>query len=198
MNNCIDCGAALSEYNAYRRKQSKSGLYHRCKNCHHIKCRESRSNRLQGITDGIKSGRIAEEITANFLNSRRIPTILHDGNSDYDILAWGCVRIEVKSSNIRENKIGKPLYIFSFGKSDFITKSDIIALVTIPNSNIYLFSSDDDSFCHQRNNPKTSVIWQPESAKDNRYLGGLSDEKMQLAFERVELIETKRLEWGKA
>jgi len=107
-----------------------------------------------------------------------------------DVVAWGCVRIEVKTA--RRNKKGG----FHFGmgrkRDKEYNRSDIVVLVCIDSDvSFHVFRSNHSAFYHHDGRSKISVQYK-EDTKFRHSSAGLDNEAMAYHLDRWDLIEEAR------
>jgi hypothetical protein len=162
--------------------------YPNCKECHKAQ------TKLQRVLPRDESGNSGELLVINKLRS--LGVYAAPGKSSefkwLDVVAWGCVRIEVKTATL--NSQGA----FHFGMGDKREKekerSDFVILVCIDIPLSYhVFPSNHAVFYHSDGRAKKSVQYAPE-ASHHKKPNSLDNETMARYMNRWYPIETRRRE----
>lgn len=165
-----------------------------CKDC--LKRRNKSPNHLPPDVP-----RAATEILAiEYLKRNHIPALPGKAykQADVDILAWGCVRIEVKYSSIRYYN-----HYFVFNMTPRQRKRGLLADVVLfvcdyeERQTFHLFDPDDEVFYFKDGRRKSSLTFTPgqtEQFKHTQNRVKLTQPIMDIAQDRLELIETARLD----
>jgi len=141
---CIACGLEKPISEFYMEKTSTGNKpYPRCKPCHIIKVNSRPLNRVR--TD---KPLVASEATAiKFLNRNGIFTASGKLSSYkyLDAVAWGCVRIEIKTSHKREGRFD---FRFSYQQKNKRLQADIIILQCFHNikTTYHIFPANHPAF----------------------------------------------------
>lgn len=150
LRTCRKCGQPkpITEY--YKHLGQKDGLEVRCKECVRAYSRQYRQTHGQPLRGSRESGRATEQNVIDKLNGLGI--FATSGKTSpfpwADVVAWGCVRIEVKTS------VFQGRYNFGFTPTQIRrgVEADLILLVCVlPESNettYHLFPSDFEVFYH--------------------------------------------------
>jgi len=114
-----------------------------------------------------------------------------------DVVAWGCVRIEVKSSNLRPNKSGNPYYSFGLTPQQQETglQADIIVLICLDGSTYHVFPADYPIFFNN-DRLRKSIVYTPSKGREyqSEVRKSLSRELMSQFKDAWYFVERKRLE----
>lgn len=174
----------------YRRK-SKGALYHSwCKNC--MKALS------KGVSDASQTYLVPAYASETMLIEalRKQEIAAYPGKSmsyaHVDVIAWGCVGIEVKRS-VLKMPAG---YTWSFSPQQKQTlQADIIALIA--DQDIYLFPANHPAF-YRDGQRKDAVCYLPEKMRKYRASTRttLTDNEMAKALNAWHLIEVYRVTFG--
>jgi len=180
----------LGEY--YQRKGMRDGLYSWCKACHRTIARQYKA------TSRRIPGHPSEQTAIDALKAQGIFAVPGKATiwPNIDVVAWGCVRIEVKTSGLNGNS-------FRFGLG-YKTKRrwhdcDIVLLICHwPEEppTFHLFRATQPAFFNTDGTLKNGVSWTP-----NRHHRGprngvtLDDVMMHQGRDRWALVEEYRRAW---
>jgi hypothetical protein len=153
----------------------------------------------------LETGQAAEIAVELFIRDHGIAVQRHVGDVACDLVAWGCVRIEVKSSSPRPVRGSKSQYFFGFSPDQLMREPpDVIVLVTLPEMIMYFFDGRHPVFTWKRKQGggrKVAVTWMVPDARaygrgsEETYMTG---ELMASMREKVDIIEQKRLSYSLA
>lgn len=142
---CRMCGETKPISEFYTNTHRPDGYLNVCKPCHRIRSAEAAKRRQERNRQPLaSSGELAEVMVVQELAKYGIPSqrsTRHTANAIYtDVLAWGCVRIEVKSSSL-SIKDGRYAYKFSFHPDVSVgeNNANLIALIMLDVSEFYVF-----------------------------------------------------------
>lgn len=112
-----------------------------------------------------------------------------------DVVAWGCVRIEVKASTLHKNG----MYQFGIGRGKHgkeKDRSDLVVLVALGDEpSFHVFPSDHPVFYHPNGSPKSAVSYATRGNPPKSGRGVvLNSELMAQAKDRWELVGQRALE----
>lgn len=183
---CIACKQPkdLSEY--YPRGTS-GYLSSECKDC--MKARSKRQVAVNKLIPIVSS---EGDVIAQLIK-RGIPALpgkaLHQQKAD--VIAWGCVLIEVKSSNYRYRQF---CFSFTYDQRNKRLRGDIIVLVChYEDKNTYhLFPATHPMFYNNKGKLKTAVSWTPQKRENGNGRPGITDEMMEAAEDRWQMVEDYR------
>ena len=167
---------------------SSGALQNRCKKCHGI------VNSQYPPRPKTDTGNEHEQAVISLLLSNGIYAT--NGKSSafkwVDVVAWGCVRIEVKSSA----EIATGYYHFSFspGQQRKGFKSDLVIIYTQGDYPISIFPASHPVFYKPSGKLKSAVSWKPRMRHTKSPVGTvvLNDTLMRNYQERWDLIEDVR------
>jgi hypothetical protein len=172
----------LSEF--YPSKQNKDGRLTYCKTHHKEICA------IYKVRGSVPHFNEAE--VKRLLNNQGIYTIFgkNDNQSKWvDLVSWGCVHIEVKSSKYRRNG-----YSWATGNTIDKIRGHVVVLCGV-NSDYYVFPSSHPIFYDNEGLLKDRIIYRYDrdlKTARNRSGKALSDEDMLPYLNRWELIEDIR------
>ncbi len=114
-----------------------------------------------------------------------------------DLVAWGCVRIEVKTSQLHSRKQNSDSYQFDLGddKTKF-NRTDIVVLVCMDTISFHVFESNHPTFYHG-GVLKKSVMYIPEPKHVKYPDRVLTKDMMENAQNKWEIIEEYRQKYIK-
>lgn len=188
---CNACETTKLLTDFYKHPSSKDGYHKACKDCYkaHRKHYRPKSKEFASL--------LSEQSIINLLRARGIYATAGK-NSEYkyvDVVAWGCVKIEVKFSHITP----RCRFNWTFTPTQMKNgiKSDVVILVAIEphEANYYVFSTDHPCFYLPNGTLKHGITYRPNARaySNNRYGASLTDEIMKSQFEAWDLIERERL-----
>lgn len=161
----------------------------RCKSCMYTVNKERRKS--NSPKEKLNSIFGSEALVIQELRSRKIPAYPGKAVSFalVDVVAWGCVGIEVKSSQFHVDS-----YQWGFSSKQLTAlQSDVIALVTLDDTpEFYLFPANHPVF-FINGKRKHAVSYQPEPyirRHHDRYV--MTDADMREARDRWSLVETAK------
>ncbi len=197
MKLCKKCGEIKSLDEFYNHPVAKDGKEGTCKAC---KNKYTNSRRHLYKNAKSKRGEESEQITMELLNSLGIPTV-PAAASPYpwtDLVSWGCVRIEVKSSFLATTKQGNQMYSWGITPKQRAEgfRADIVILITKDTLwGFYVFPVDFSAFYDSPGKLRSRIRWQPYRRQIKRpSLVTLSHSIMNKHQNRWGLIEQKRIE----
>lgn len=180
----------------YRQRSSRDGLQPSCKEC--IKA-NTRRNYARNGNKSEKPSNTGEWLVKSHLRSLGIFAEKGAGGHHkyVDLVAWGCVRIEVKTSTLINGR-----FQFSIGRrANSFHGHDLVILVCKwpdDQATYHVFRPDHPVFYKSRGQLKRGVIYNPTPQhRHNDGLNGmtLSAEIMAEHQDRWDLIEECRLNW---
>lgn len=188
-------GPTLPRSEFYKLRGTRDGLQPICKECHKAECavRYKKNPRQQWRN---RAGSVTEKMTVDRLRSFGIYAA--PGKcSEYtwvDVVAWGCVRIEVKHATL--NKRGSYQFHMGYKRGEEKDRSDLVVLILLDlQPRFFVFRSSDPVFYHEDGTTKRSVNYAPDGNGPKKAQGvSLATEIMSEAEDRWELVEEKRQE----
>jgi hypothetical protein len=175
----------LSEF--YKHRPAADGLFPYCKECKKVLTRQQNAHCKNESTN------IGEKLVIERLRSLGIYAVPGKSSEWFwiDVVAWGCVRIEVKYA--REHN---GAFKFSIGHKDGLEKerSDIIVLVCLDNTytTYHVFKSDHSVFYHKDGIAKQGVVYTPFAKFKHTDCLTLDNNLMLAHQEQWNLIEEHR------
>lgn len=161
---CPDCEQVLSVEEFYKRSDGTPGTY--CKKCANIRTRNN-PNRFEERKHIPLIASERDAITK--LESLGIPVMPAKafGHTYGDILAWGCIGIEVKSANLIN---GSFLWGFSPRQRKHGIRGSILILIAYNDNEVsmYVFDAKDPLFYDDNGKLKTCAQWTPNRANGGR------------------------------
>ena len=103
---CRMCGETKPVDEFYRNADHQDGFLNVCKICHRLRSADAAKRRQERDYQPLAfTGELAEDLVVHELAKRGIPSqrrTRHTAGAIYtDVLAWGCIRIKVKSSSLK-------------------------------------------------------------------------------------------------
>ncbi len=187
MITCSKCGEEKPEIDFYKRSKGMA----RFTFC--VECFKTAQRKNKIIAREIP-GQSAEHTVIEYLKS--IGIYAAPGKCSewrwVDVIAWGCVRIEVKSSTLYSDNT----YVFSFtpNQQQRGIQSDLVVLVPIgeQETTFHIFKSDDLIFYKKDGTRRKSVEYQIFPKFYRKGYGTLTTERMSDAKDDWGLIEDIR------
>jgi len=182
---------SLSEY------YTRSGLPHlhlkMCKACY----RELGRSQVHSSADRRRAVVQSEKEVIEILKGQGIPALPGKalGHQYADIIAWGCVLIEVKYSRIRNNN----LFIFSFSpqQRNYSIRGDLVVLVCDYGDKIthHVFLSSDPVFYFKSGSLKPSTCYMPYAKQRRNFANRITlmPEYMEAHQGKWDMVEDVRL-----
>lgn len=175
-------GSAASDFNS------------ECKAC--MKARSRKNNRF----DAIDANNEGEAKAIEYLVKHGIPALPGKAISmaHVDVVAWGCVRIEVKYAKLR---FGYFRWVLTPVQArDGILAEVVMVICDYGFSDVtcHFFEPTERLFFNKLGARKTGFQWMPEAGRINQPTEKkpvFTDEVMRRSQDRVELIERARLTW---
>lgn len=193
MRTCRTCKAEKDESEFYKHLGSKGGISTECKEC--AKVAQKRVYRPRKNHRDIISGRDTENKVIAQLNFQGIYAVSGKATQFRwcDVVAWGCVTIEVKTSKL--NKRGMYQFAFTPMQRKRGIVADLVLLVCEDQNTFHLFPSNHAVFYHSDGTLKAGMGYMPncESPKVRKDYESLTDKTMQYYQDAWAQIETKRL-----
>lgn len=183
----------LSEF--YKNPGSRDGLLGKCKPCHTRQTSEPSAHKCRGSENEVELARM--------LSGMGIPTFIGNEYRNafrfVDLVAWGSVKIEVKTGIPHRNPAGNEYWKFGFSsqrrsgiKSDVVILAPLTSLFEV--ISYHVFKSDHYAF-YKDGWVKSGVHYTPNpSHRKNAYSNQLSPALMAQHQDAWHLIEEKRLE----
>lgn len=183
---CINCKEFkdLSEY--YKRGDS-GYLCSECKTC--MKARSKRSQKVDRKVSMVASeSEVIEQLHLNGIPALPGKALHHQWA---DVIAWGCVLIEVKSSSLIDRSF---FFAFSYSQRNGKLRGDLVVLVCrYENKNTYhVFNATHPMFYDKDGKLKFGVSWTPDRHGNGRP-AVVTDMMMAKAENRWQMIEDYRL-----
>jgi hypothetical protein len=183
---CKDCQQEKSVSEFYERVEG-GWLTAYCKVCHRIRSkRQQRGDRKIAVVQ-------SEGDVITQLLKQGIPALPGKALQQQwaDVIAWGCVLLEVKSSLLHDRQ-----FAFAFTPKQRSTRlrGDLVVLVCrYEDKNTYhVFPSNHNMFYSTKGKLKTAVSWTPDRSNAGGHIV-VTDEMMADAENRWDLIEDYRL-----
>ena len=132
----------------------------------------------------------ADTLAIEYLKSKGVP-VVRDG---WRVLAWGCVRISVRYSTERQYKT---CFRWSLPHR-MLAQLVMLIMDNDEQMRFFLFDADDAVFYHNDGRLKQNLTFydgRDEQRKHEEYYEALTSDLMDVAEDRLELIEQKRLEF---
>lgn len=199
---CRSCGQVLPVTAFYKRSSVKRDSYtSECKSCMRERSRQTNLQRLPADVPRTKS----ETLALTYLRTAGIPAVPGKAFrlADVDVVAWGCVWIEVKYSLLKSS----PRPRFQFGATPAQIRRGYLAHVIMlicdygDNQSYHLFQSDHDVFYRDladgTRKVKAAVAYIPEATGSTRRAAPSivvpTDALMKLHEDNLDCIEQARL-----
>ena len=187
---CNKCDRVLPLAEFHKHPHTKDRLQAHCRECH---VKLYRNQHIRGVSTIESHNLVIAE-----LGYHGIYSCAGSGSvfRHVDIVAWGCIQIEVKSSTL--NKSG--MFHFSFSASQFSggLKAELIVLVCLrPTVNsFHVFDPQRPLFFRKDGKMKTAISWTPGGAgKRNRHTtDSLTDKTMRNSESAWWMVEKIRRE----
>lgn len=200
---CRQCGEEKSQLEFYANRYYPDGLMAVCKSCQKIRAAQSRENRRLRKNEPLDgTGEIPELLVVEQLKKLGVPARRTSADVAYvDVEAWGCVRIEVKSSKLHHHSsLEHEQYKFAFSpdqKGEMVC--DIIVLVLLePQISFHVFPSNHHIFFyrssvrgHTQGARKSAVVYTPNAKHLHR--NAVTEDLLLLHKNTWELVEECRL-----
>jgi hypothetical protein len=188
LKKCKKCGKELPPTMFYRHPAMKDGRHSACKECLKAYARQQNSSSKHSV---LESGNETEQWVVNHLLRMGIYAISGKASQFYyvDIVCWGCVRLEVKASNLT-----KQGYCFRFTprQQRLGVDADLVVLVPI-GYKPSVFPASFSAFYHNTGKLKTGFKWTPgASSHPPSGFSIMTDAIMEQYRERWGLIEEVR------
>ncbi len=173
-----------SEFYAHR-----GGLAPHCKECHKTQTSKYKPHAYD-VTVNRSEARVVEKLRSLGIYS------VTGKSSEFrwaDVVAWGCVRIEVKSATLNKANV----FSFSMGykKRTVEQHSDLVVLVVIDDPITYhVFPSSHAIFYHEDGSPKRGLTYMRDDQRKNKPRNPINDALMNEYLDKWELIEQCRLD----
>lgn len=180
---CRDCKEKKPLTDFYRQDNTSDGHTPRCKTCHNQEMTKYAKKDAR-----TKAGHWAEELVVDRLTSMGVFAVPGKRTTMkwVDVVAWGCVTIEVKSS-----KIGSFGYRFDMSSQFRRNKiSDIVVFVPEDTKTCHLFLGTDPVLYRPDGSIKKNVIHNIRGV--NHIDNPLTHEMLQMALNNWRLIEDRR------
>lgn len=190
---CSTCGENKPLPSFYKHPTGKYGRSHICKECQRVLSRKNKK------VDSGKSGVESQQIVMDRLRSLGVYSCPgKDSEFKYiDVVAWGCVKIEVKTGWSSEDNPHK----IQFGLKGSITQnhrglkhSDIVVLCDLTDDEhvFYVFPANHNIFYHPNGKVKTGIVYNRMPTSRHKDSSSPTNEIMTQHVDRWELIEEKR------
>lgn len=179
----------------------RSGIDHPTEPGHYlsecIDCLKRRSRNGKHLPAGVPRAK-TEQLAIDYLRQHKIPALPGKAYAaaDVDLLAWGCVRIEVKYSTVRRYN-----HYFMFGLTRRQQQRGLLADVVLlicdfgDRQTYHFFDPNDDIFYFADGERKGGVTYHPEREEQKKHFEtrvSLTKPMMDAARDRLELIEVAR------
>lgn len=196
---CKKCGQEKPRSEYYKRKQNRDGLYTACKAC----CREISRN--QRFKSRFEAGYESEDIAITKL--RDVGIYAANGKCSewkkIDVVAWGCVRVEVKHSVYEPEWRRFRFNLGAKSKRRWFDCDLVLLICEWPDKprTFHLFPSNHPIFFYKGDKLKTSIAWiaDPVASLRPRFGGEpITGELMSQHQDAWHLIERARLSRIKA
>lgn len=191
---CKKCKQVKPVEEFYFLTGARDSLFSECKDCCKKKTRGQKAfDRL--VPSNETEGAVIQQLARNGIPALPGKSLAHRHT---DVVAWGCVMIEVKSSNPLQRK-GRPTYSFGFSPKQRVAgvRGDLIVLVCISESErtYHILPADHAAF-FRNGSLKKAVSYCPGATfhyHDPRN-PALTLENMNYYKDAWHLVEAKRLE----
>lgn len=191
MNNSKVCNGCLQEKpftDFYTKRNGQP--FSRCKTCLRLYRRTE--------TDDMKSGVKSEQRVIDLLNSMGIPSLRGKSVSHAyaDIVSWGCVLIETKTSKREGGRGEQFVWAFSEAQQRDGLRADLIILECEWDANTFtyhLFSATDEKF-YRNGKLKAGSSYTVNRRNAGRYPAVFTAEIMEAHRNRWDMITSKRIE----
>lgn len=184
---CKTCNKAKAVTEFYKRFGSPDGLQYICKTC----LLETNSKKRKGVKSNVHEQAFIATLAANGIPAMQSVAI--SKVSYTDVIAWGCVRVEVKYPVKQGNQ-----YIYKFTKrqTEKQLACDLIVLVypTDTGEQYHVFSPLHAVFFHKNQTRKQNLAYTPNAVHKNANGATLTDDIMRTHQDNWYLIETMRLD----
>lgn len=189
-------GPTLPPSEFYKLRGTRDGLSPICKECKKAYSK-ARKKQTPQLSRRDKAGHPSEQMVIDRLRS--VGVYAAPGKSSewnwIDVVAWGCVRIEVKAASVTRHGT----FLFNMGKKRGKEKdrSDLVVLIMLydEDSRFFVFKSTHPVFYHADGRAKRGVAYCTNGGTPKTGRGvTLSAELMSQAEDRWGLVEQRRLE----
>jgi len=186
---------ATDEY-FYHSRNTPSGFHSYCKECMKAENKRysSKAGNKKDSPTNYGEGLVIAKLREHGIYAEKGA----GGHHKYvDVVAWGCVRIEVKSARLN----GNGRFDFTIGRrANSFHAHDLIVLVCMHPDNtttFHVFKPEHPVFYRPRGRLKRGVAYIPDAKnrKGRRFGMPLTDELMAEHQDRWDLIEECRLNW---
>jgi hypothetical protein len=189
---CIKCGELKPLSGFYARKRVGDGYMNWCKDCHKAMTYSNPLYAKDQVIEATEADVIKKLLSIGiYATPGKASAYNH-----VDVVAWGCVQIEVKSSTLRHKK-GSQHYSFGLTPNQQLNglRAHVVVLTCLnSNGNSYhIFPSDHEIF-QINDRLRTAIVYTPTKTREYKsdIRKSLSHELMQYYQDAWGLIEVKR------